>query len=224
MNWFFRSIVLVAAGIIFIGIPAIVCFGIHSSTDSKEQEKVKNTTDGLKSDNISIHGKTVQQLLSNRKDIIHELVELVHPKNKEQYSKKTRSMAAYLLGEYRASEAAPVLAQSLSIEDDPGDPMSFDLSRYENPIVLALFKIGRPAIMPVIKNIESSDDRIVRSQSLGVMTYTLGGRRRTLEVLNRRKNEAEDQKVKERLKKACDKLTAEIAKFESKKDFKEPLF
>ncbi len=162
--------------------------------------------------------------LEERKKRIKELIEIVDPASKKKYSRDNRSSAAYLLGELRAVEAVPVLAKSLSTANNPQRLFSYDVSPYDNPIPGALIKIGRPAVLAMIQNMETSDDLSVRMNSKLVLYYTVGGNRRVLEILKRRLNEAEDPKIKTRLKRACDKLADDISKFKPDKDYKRPLY
>jgi hypothetical protein len=84
-----------------------------------------------------------------------------------------RFYAAFFLGVYRFPEAAGPLASVISMEDKVRPYMPRDRlwvwGHY--PAMAALMRIGSPAISPVIRNLEESDDAKIRELSLEVLDY-----------------------------------------------------
>ena len=152
--------------------------------------------DDLLSEQTRIRDHSVDAILRDRKSVIRGLIPLIDPANREKYSDETRCAAAYLLGELRAVEAVPVLSNALA--DPPGPKEFSDGSRYDVPVFSALVKIGRPAVPAMIKNVEMSDDRILRKNSLDALNRILGGKRRLMELLARLNARATDTDVARR--------------------------
>lgn len=137
--------------------------------------------DNLRSENSKTRDQTVDAVLRNRKSVIEQLIPLIDPANAKNYSDETRSVAAYLLGELRATEAVPVLSRALA--DPPGRNIFPDISRYDTPVFHALVKIGRPAVPALIEHVKTSDNETLRKNTLDVLYHVLGGKRRLLELL-----------------------------------------
>jgi HEAT repeat protein len=128
------------------------------------------------------------------------LISFVDPVNAKKYSDETRCASAYLLGEFRAIEAVPVLSQDLV--DEPGPKNTLRTDRYTAPVWTALVRIGRPAVPAMIENIEASDDRILRKKSLDVLYHVLGGKRRVLELLTKLQGKTKDRSKIQRVQSA----------------------
>ena len=83
---------------------------------------------------------------------------------------EVRCYAAYLLGQRRISDAAPALAQMITLEaafrDNP-----HEWFWGKNPAVEALIKIGDPAIADVLRNLQESNDAKVRELSMRVIYH-----------------------------------------------------
>ena len=136
-----------------------------------------------------------EAILRDRKLIVENLIALVEPANAKKHSSQTRAAAAFLLGELRAVEAVPVLSRAMP---EVADRVRSDFSRFDVPFWNALVKIGRPAVPVMIKNIETSDNRILRIDSLRVLDQVLGGKRRLLELLAKLEARAAKDKRKQR--------------------------
>lgn len=156
--------------------------------------------DDLLSEQARIRNKFVDTILRDRKTVIRQLVPIIDPAYSEKYSDETRCAAAYLLGELRAVEAVPALSKALANPPGPGD--FTHISRYHVPVLTALVKIGRPAVPAMIKNVEMSDDRILRKNSLDALNRILGGKRRLMELLARLNSRATDRDVVRRTSQA----------------------
>lgn len=171
---------------------------------------------GLLSEDSRTRDRTVDSILEDRRAIVDKLIPLIDPANAKKYSDQTRCAAAYLLGMLRANEAVPVLSRALAKE--PGRILACDISRYDAPVWTALVTIGRPAVPAMIKNIETSDNKILRIKSLLVLSHVLGGKRRVLELLTKLKARAEDRLIIEHIEAAIQDIQAHF------KEDKEPLY
>ncbi len=185
-----RSTVALAAGIILL-VTATV-----TRSDS-DQEGTMRSIEGLSSKEPRIRDQVVDSVLHDRLATVQKLISLIDPTNAAKYSDETRCSAAFLLGELRAVEAVPVLSQSLISE--PGRKQRFRISRYDAPVWNALVKIGRPAVPTMIKNIETTDNRILRVKSLDILVHILGGKKRLLELLDKLEKRAGDKEVRQRI-------------------------
>ncbi len=163
----------------------------EENVPSYMQDLFKPQSERLLSQDARIRDRTVDSILQDRRAIVDKLIPLVDPANAEKYSDETRCAAAYLLGEFRANEAVPVLSRALA--DEPGRKTTWDASRYDVPVWTALVKIGRPAVPAMIENIETSNNRILRKKSLDVLYHVLGGKRRITELLAKLKVRAKDR-------------------------------
>jgi len=87
-----------------------------------------------------------------------------------------KSYAAYLLGEYRFSQAAKTLAINILWEDKvrPNTERGSEWFWDHYPAMEALIKIGNPSIPAVIRNLAGSDDVKVRELSLKVLYHIEG--------------------------------------------------
>lgn len=180
------------------------------------EEKPMTAIDDLLSEEPRTRDRAVDAVLGDRKSVIEQLVPLIDPANAEKYSDQTRCAAAYLLGELRAIEAVPVLSKAL--EDPPGPKLFSDISRYDAPVLGALVKIGRPAVPAMIKNVETSDDLILRKRSLDVLSHVLGGKRRLLELLVKLNDASTEREASRRIREAHSWAEAHY------KEDKEPLY
>jgi HEAT repeat protein len=144
---------------------------------------------GSENDLLSAEPRTrdaaVDRILGDRGLVIQRLIPLIDPANANKYGDGTRCAAAYLLGEFRAVEAIPVLAKALAKE--PGRHTAWEgfFSRYDAPVFTALVNIGRPVVPAMIENIEKSDHDWLRKKSMLVVSHVLGGKRRLLELLTK---------------------------------------
>ncbi len=147
----------------------------------KEQSMIM--FENLKSDQAKVRDQAVDQILGDRKLVIEQLIAQFAPRNIVKGSEQTRCVAAYLLGELRAVEAAPILARALA--EPLGTEDRSDIGRYDSPVFRALLKIGSPAVPAVVANIKTSDDRVLRRYSLDVLIRLVGGKRQLLELLSK---------------------------------------
>jgi len=190
-----RLWVLVVGICVLAALPAL-----WAKSEQPAAGQIQERIEALLSDEAQVRDQTVWAILGEREDIVRKLIELVDPANAEKYSDETRSAAAFLLGEFRAREAVPVLSKAL--RKPLGPSVSWDISPYNRPILAALLKIGRPAVPAMIENVETSDDSMLRTRSLDVLWRVLGGKRRTLELLAKLQARAKDEKKIERIKAA----------------------
>jgi|GEM_PF-2082704 len=187
--------------VLVVGICVLAALPVlRAKSEQSAAAQIQERIEALLSDESRVRDETVWAIMGDRKDMVRKLIELVDPANAEKYSDETRSAAAFLLGEFRAREAVPVLSKALRNPLGPSD--IWDGSPYDVPIFSALAKIGRPAVPAMIKNVEASDDELLRKRSLGVLSHVLGGKRRTLELLAKLQARAKDEKKIERIKAA----------------------
>jgi hypothetical protein len=179
-----------ALALIAITLIISVALALNTSAET-EKERPMKPFDGLLAQDEQTRDRAVDKFLDDRKSVIDQLISIVDRGNVAKYNDETRCAAAYLLGELRAEEGVPVLSKSLA--HPLGRQVSSDISRYDAPIFTALVKIGRPAVPAMFENIESSDNPILRKNSMGVLLHVLGGKTRLLEVLGK----VHDRAVKE---------------------------
>lgn len=166
------------------------------NSKNKEKENMSPIAN-LQSKNAWMRNKAVDAFLNDRKKSIGGLVAMVDQTGDKKYSDETRSAAAYLLGEMRAEEAVPALSRALV--NPPGPKSRFDISRYDDPIITALVKIGRPAVPTMIKNLEETDNVILSRRSMSILSYVLGGKQHLLELLGKLKARNKDKTVAKRI-------------------------
>ncbi|MCH8854428.1 MAG: hypothetical protein IID41_17515 [Planctomycetes bacterium] len=183
-----------------------------------EQEKAMPQIDGLRSANARARDEAVDAILHSRKAFAEELVRLIDPDNAAQHRENTRSAAAYLLGELRDPAAVPVLARALREQPDRIVMNPPRRNRYAAAVWTALVKIGRPAVPAMIDNIEGSDDRYLRDQSLYVLNHVLGGKRRVLELLAKLEARSKTDATTQRIRSAASWVSSHF------KEDKEPLY
>jgi HEAT repeat protein len=199
---------------VVIGIVVSVMVSITMADN--QQGEITDNLKNISSKEEKIREEAVDAVLHDRLTTVQKLISMVDPKNAGKYSDKTRSAAAFLLGEMRAEEAVPVLSKVL--DADIGPKVILEYSRYELPVLTALVKIGRPAVPAMIKNLETSDKLRLRNASLGVLYHVLGGKRRLLELLAKLESRASSREVRQRIE-SCVTLTKEHYK-----EKEEPLY
>lgn len=167
---------------VILGTALLFLLAAAATTDAQaDEQKTMIPIEDLLSKQPRTRDRAVDAILRDREALIKQLIPLIDPANAQKYSDETRSAAAYLLGELRAVEAVPVLSQALA--DPPGPLIRTDISRYDSPVFTALVNIGRPAVPEMIKNIETTENKILRKRSMDVLNHVLGGKRRLLELL-----------------------------------------
>jgi HEAT repeat protein len=192
---FFQRFCVHAAIILGVGV-VIIAMTTIAQSDSK-QEKPLSSLEELESKEPRTRDLAVDKILQDRKAMIQNLIPLIDPTNANKYSDETRSASAYLLGEFRAVEAISVLSRALV--NEPGPKVIYRTTRYGAPVWSALVKIGRPAVPELIKNLENSDDHVLREKSLDVLIRTLDGKQQLLELLAKLNKNAKDDAVRHRL-------------------------
>lgn len=141
----------------------------------------------------------VRHLKSLREDVVGNLITMVAPKNAKQFSEPTRVRAAYLLGEYRAAEAAEVLTEVL-LQGELGPADRLDLTPYDSPVYGALYKIGLPAVEPLINAAKSDGERRTRESCIRLVCQILQSKAAVLERIDdsaKTATEAERERLKD---------------------------
>jgi hypothetical protein len=80
----------------------------------QDEQKSMDQIEALLSRDFRTRDRAVDSILRDRSAVINELIPLIDPANSEKYSDETRCASAYLLGEFRAVEAVPVLSKALA--------------------------------------------------------------------------------------------------------------
>lgn len=183
--------------VLFPLLVAVLLLGVVApSHGSRHEERLPEYVRLLQSEDARVRNQAVDGILQDRNRTIEQLIPLIDPANAAKYGGEGRAAAAYLLGEFRAVEAVPVLSKALA--DERGLTLIDDTSRFDAAVWTALVKIGRPAVPAMIENIETSDNRILRIKSMDVLNHVLGGKRRVLELMAKLKARAagDEQKVR----------------------------
>ena len=124
---------------------------------------VPNGIAGLETSSEQGREAVLQETVLNLREIQEVLMRQLGSTNND-----VKCCAAYLLGEYRFSQAAGALSQVINLES------RIHLNAREwfwdhHPAMEALVKIGNPSIPVVIQNLEDSDDVQVRELSVTVI-------------------------------------------------------
>ena len=187
-------------------------------TVSASDAKPATALEGLSSEDYDTRMGVVREILAQREALVRELIARVDPANSGTYNYQAEAAAAYLLGEMRAAEAAPVIAKALA--EIPVPEVSADYDPLAAPFFSALVKIGRPSVPPMIEIIESTDDKNVRRQAVMIVIHVLGGDRHMFELLDKLKARSADAEKTKRIE-----TTIEWAREYLKKgEAKEPLY
>jgi hypothetical protein len=100
-------------------------------------------------------------------------------------SANAKTLAAYLLGELRASRAVPTLADNIDLKAPRIDPKT-SIGRWgEYPAQEALQKIGKPAAAEVLRRLLTEDKELRRKLMVGVIRGVYGDDLGRLFIKNR---------------------------------------
>ncbi len=171
---------------------------------------------GLRTGDRKTVDATVNDVLVARADLIDALIPLVDRRNASAMPDLTRSAAALLLGELRATQAVPVLVEAL--KKPPGRSFTTNIDIYDDAVPEALGLIGRPAVSELVEVLSKSDVDGYRMRCVYLLYWTVGGSRRLNDVLDGYIARATDAEVIRRLKKA------KVAAIAFGKDTREPWF
>lgn len=176
----------------------VITCSSHSLGDGEVDTRL-SLIDKITSGKKELREESENTILENRKKLINDLIPIIDVKNAEKYDEKARASAAWLLGKLRAVEAVPVLAAALEKEpfDHPGEKQG--IHHYHACVFTALVKIGLPSIPSMIENLGTNSNRKVISDSLIVMSRSLGGKRRVFELLDGLVKKETDPEKKKKL-------------------------
>ena len=176
---------------------AVCIFSQIALTNEKAPITIK---EALKSSDQEIQNRTIDKILDDREKQVDMLIEIVKEMNEGKATQQAGKAAAYLLGEMRAQEAVQVLSIALKQPD-----LQSDFNRFRGAIFNALVSIGRPSIPPMITNITSSDDQLLRQNSMLVIGQVLGTKDNLIRLLNTLLEQKErTQEEKNRLKQSIE--------------------
>jgi len=156
-----------------------ICVAIGSLTlfavtlRGTEQTNNKNFSDQMRNFEKLTEKDRVACLYDNAESMLRLKETLLNKLGSKDES--VRCYATFFLGVYRFSEAAEPLASIISVEDKEYERRAIESrglwawGRY--PAEGALMRIGSPAITPLLRNLEESDDSKIRALSLEVINY-----------------------------------------------------
>lgn len=170
----------------------------------------------IQSEKEEDHDKAILYLCNERQCLFGHLHAIIRPANADKFSNRSRLAASYLLGMMRDPRSAAVLSKALTNPPKRRD-MAGDIGWYDSSVTDALIRIGRPAVPEMIKNIRTSDNENVVETSVDVLWHVLGGKRHTLELIDKLIARETDEQVKKRLANA-----RKIA--EARQEKEEPLY
>lgn len=135
---------------------------------------------------------------------VQSLIKLVGLKEADDSWQGVRHLAILLLGDMRATEAVPALAERLTYLPDLPAYTTERLNREAYyPCATALVKIGQPCVGAMMGKIEWSKDKAVRELAAWVL-MEVEGKERAAERLQSMADKSYDAKVKPRLQEAHD--------------------
>ena len=129
---------------------------------------------GMTSENYIEREQAAREILQSRRETIEELEKIVRRFIKDENRKGTAKTAIVLLGKLRSVECVPLLAENLALYVFYKDRKRTQSLEDAFPCVGALIEIGKPAVSPMIKNLETSEDEKVRELSARVIRYVEG--------------------------------------------------
>ena len=138
---------------------------------------------------------------------MHKLMAILDSNN----SDKAKVDAAIVLGEYRATEAVPVLLRHLELDEVSrggffnGRIREEELEEKSAPVTIALEKIGMPAIPALLNKITQTDDAKIAEKCVSIC-QTIEGQEVTQFRLQGLLQKETDQKKKGRIQSALEAL------------------
>ncbi|MBU1858224.1 MAG: hypothetical protein KKC28_14700 [Verrucomicrobia bacterium] len=154
---------------------AILCFGhyVNAKTNDIIQtnklnvsaERLKNARERERLAVINSIEKEYNGKKSN--DLQNSLIEILA---QPEYSNEAKCAAAVLIGRCKIDKGLDMLSKNISLFDGSPDPIGFETF----PAKLALIRIGKPATPFMIKNLEESDNEVVRDLSAQVISAVEG--------------------------------------------------
>jgi len=163
--------------------------------------------DNLISTNWNARVMAAVELDDRRQQLVQNLMAILDSTN----SARVKVDAIVVLGEYRASEAVPILIQHLEWDEAARAGIYNGLARSEEleektmPVSIALEKIGMPSIPALLVKITETDDAITTEKCISICNR-IEGREITQFRLQGLLEKESDQKKKERIQSALDIL------------------
>jgi HEAT repeat protein len=136
-----------------------------SDTEIAERSN-KEGLGNLKTMKLEDQMTLIEKLSKEKSDLQSVLISQLEP----TAPKEAIFNVAYLLGLYRMEKSVGSLSKFISLKNDT--LLSDRESAWgQYPVAEALIKIGHPSIVPMIENLETSDDELVRKLSVQVILY-----------------------------------------------------
>ncbi len=157
----------------------------------ESEEKIRGLIKQLSSNNPDVRYMAVQELAPLREPESYQHLMNLGIRDRDHRVRRAAIYALGLLGDNRAvsfllsalkrDELMPVAAMALGRIGDPAAimPLIENLKKWDG-CVLALVKIGKPAVLPLIGSLKSQNDR---TRMLSARTLGLIGDRRALKPL-----------------------------------------
>jgi hypothetical protein len=176
--------------------------------EDTSQENQAQALESLVSTNGDMRLQAAVKLDEQRRQLVQKLMAILDSTN----SLIMKLDAVVVLGEYRASEAAPVLARHLEWDEiaATNNPFTKPIMTEEDwaeksPVIFALQKIGMPAIPALLDKITQTDDAKITFECVTICN-AIEGAEETQFRLQGLLNKENDQKKKERIQAALDAL------------------
>jgi len=171
------------------------------------QKNQAQTLESLVSTNRNVRLDVAVKLDKQRSQLVQKLMVIIDGTN----SVKVKLDAVVVLGQYRASEAVPLLVRHLEWDDagSHGEPMRPTMTEEDwaeiTPVTFALEKIGIPAIPELLDKIAQTDDTNITTKCVSIF-QAIEGKEVTQFRLQGLLDKETDPKKKERIQAALDAL------------------
>jgi HEAT repeat protein len=150
-----------------VSLALIVVAGIGLLYARAQRAEMQRLLNQLRSEEINERGAAAQALIERRTevvnspDVISSIENLVRESASQENRKGTAKTAIMLLGDLQSVRSVPFLVEYLSFGVFYKDTKRTETPEDAFPAVRALIKIGDPAIEPVLRKAEATDDPTV---------------------------------------------------------------
>jgi hypothetical protein len=170
-----------ATGAICLAAAALAVSILGAEDERRVRDVLNNVSTLLDTpDDVS---RDVHAIFAQREAICQRCLQIIDPRNKQEYADTQRAAAAFLLGEFRAIEAVPFLVAMLRDEVKTKPTVFWDPSPFDVPARVALGKLGRDALPAVIEVLKETDDPALRQNCIGLIRQKVGPKRFLLDTL-----------------------------------------
>jgi hypothetical protein len=204
--WLFFVALAVFAFAVNQSLPQTPAAGNQSKPEATEADLLAQ----LVSTNVDERLHAAEELDTRRYKLIQKLVAIIQGTNSDQI----KLDAVTVLGQYRASEAVPVLIEHFDLDAVKSrmDRPSWEFIERSNQrgmaVTGALFFIGLPAVAPLLDKAENTDDTNIIGKCV-LLCGRIEGAGATQLGLGRLLDKDTDPKRKERIESAMEMLKAD---------------